>query len=88
LHEYTEADESNVYLKQLLKSYNEDMFKPFTVPFSMIVNLKVTKSIGKYMKVSFFANKILDDLPDYKSNGYTIRRNVSPYFGVEANFTI
>ena len=34
-----------------------------------------------------FANKIIDYPPDYSSNGYKIRRNVSPYFGVEANLT-
>lgn len=39
-------------------------------------------------QVSFFANKILDYLPDYTANGKVIRRNASPYFGVEAGFTI
>ena len=55
---------------------------------SMVVNLKVTKEIGKFMRLSFFANKILDYLPDYTANGKVIRRNASPYFGVEAGFTI
>ncbi len=87
LHTYTDADKEDVYLKQLIINYNEDSFTPFTVPLSMVVNLKATKSVGKYMKLSFFANKILDYLPDYQSNGYTIRRSESPYFGVEANFT-
>ena len=88
LHEFTEASLDDIYLKQLLKTYNEDQFKPFTVPMSMVVNLKVTKEIGKYMRLSFFANKILDYLPDYKANGKVIRRNASPYFGVEASFSI
>lgn len=88
LHDYTEESAKDAYLMQLVKSYNEDSFKPFTVPMSMIVNLKVTKEIGKYMRLSFFANKILDYLPDYTANGRVIRRNASPYFGVEAGFTL
>ena len=54
----------------------------------MIINLKATKNIGKYIKLSFFANKILDYLPDYNSGGRIVRRNASPYFGVEANLKI
>lgn len=88
LHTFTTESENNIYLQQLIKTYNEDQFKPFTVPMSMTVNLKVTKEIGRYMRLSFFANKILDYMPDYEANGKVIRRNVSPYFGVEANFTI
>ena len=88
LHDFKDADRSDPYLMQLVRTYNEEQFKPFTVPMSMLVNLKVTKEIGKYMRLSFFANKILDYLPDYTVNGKVIRRNASPYFGVEAGFTI
>ncbi|MBD9299654.1 MAG: TonB-dependent receptor [Prevotella sp.] len=88
LHDFKDADRSDPYLMQLVRTYNEEQFKPFTVPMSMLVNLKVTKEIGKYMRLSFFANKILDYLPDYTANGKVIRRNASPYFGVEAGFTI
>ena len=88
LHDYTEESLNDPYLLQLARTYNDDQFKAFTVPMSMVVNLKVTKEIGKYMRLSFFANKILDYLPDYTANGRVIRRNASPYFGVEAGFTI
>lgn len=88
LHEFTSESAEDIYLQQLIKTYSDDQFKPFTVPMSMVVNLKVTKEIGKYMRLSFFANKILDYIPDYKANGKIIRRNASPYFGVEANFSI
>ena len=88
LHDFKDADRSDPYLMQLVRTYNEEQFKPFTVPMSMLVNLKVTKEIGKYMRLSFFANRILDYLPDYTANGKVIRRNASPYFGVEAGFTI
>lgn len=88
LHEFTSDDASDIYLQQLIKTYSDDQFKPFTVPMSMTVNLKVTKEIGKHMRLAFFANKILDYLPDYEANGRVVRRNASPYFGVEASFNI
>lgn len=87
LHPYTAESSSDTYLQHLVKTYNKDSFRPFTVPMSMVINFKATKQVGRYMKLSFFANKLIDYLPDYESNGYTIRRNVSPYFGVEANLT-
>lgn len=74
-------------LSRLIKTYNDDAFRQFTVLFAMSVNLKATKTIGKFLRLSMFANKIIDYTPDYYSNGYKIRRNVSPYFGVEANLT-
>jgi len=88
IHPFTPTDENDIFLKQLIKKYSDTQFIPFTVPMSMIINLKATKQIGKYIKLSFFANKILDYLPDYNSAGRIVRRNASPYFGVEANFRI
>lgn len=88
LHPFTKESESDIYLQQLVRHYSEAQFDPFTVPMSMIINLKATKQIGKLLKISLFANKILDYLPDFKSNGHVIRRNASPYFGVEANVTL
>lgn len=88
LHPYTTESLNDPRLAQLTRNYNADQFRPFTVPMSAIVNLKVTKEIGRMMRLSFFANKILDYLPDYTANGRTIRRNASPYFGVEAGLSL
>ena len=88
LHPYTTESLNDPRLSQLTRNYNADLFRPFTVPMSAIVNLKVTKEIGRMMRLSFFANKILDYLPDYTANGRTIRRNASPYFGVEAGLSL
>ena len=73
LHPYTEESANDPLLSHLIKTYNADSFRQFTVPFAMNVNLKATKSIGKFMKLSMFANKIIDYTPDYYSNGYKIR---------------
>ena len=51
-------------------------------------DVKATKTIGKWLRLSLFANRILDYLPSYKMNGLLIRRNVDPYFGMELNFTL
>ena len=33
-------------------------------------------------------NKLLDYTPEYENNGVTIRRHVTPYFGLEMNVKI
>lgn len=88
LHDFTAESAEDMYLKQLIKTYNDASFEPFTVPMSMTINFKATKEIGRYLRLSFFANKILDYMPDYTANGRVIRRNASPYFGVEASVKI
>jgi hypothetical protein len=88
LHAYTEADRSDLVLQYLVKNYNEASFKTQTVPTALYLNLKVTKKIGRWLKMSAFVNRIVDYLPDYKSNGLTIRRTSDAYFGMEAVVTL
>ena len=59
-----------------------------SIPTAVYVNLKVTKKIGRYLNLSAFANRIVDYLPDYESNGMTVRRTADIYFGMELNLTI
>ena len=87
LHPYTEGDASDLRLQYLIKHYNEAAYLPQTVPPAIYLNLKATKQIGRLLKISAFVNRIVDYLPDYKSNGLTIRRTSNAYFGMEANFT-
>lgn len=88
LHPYTEADRGDVHLQYLVKKYNDQSFATQKVPTALYLNLKVTKKIGRWLKVSAFVNRIVDYLPDYKSNGLTIRRASDSYFGMEAVVTI
>jgi hypothetical protein len=88
LRPYTEADRSDLYLQYLVKKYNDESFTTQTVPTAVYLNLKATKKIGRWLKISAFVNRIVDYLPDYKSNGLTIRRTSDAYFGMEANITI
>lgn len=88
LHPYTEQSAADPRLQFLVKTYNEASFRKQTVPIALYVNLKVTKNIGKWLRLSLFANRLLDYLPDYTSNGLLVRRNVDPYFGMELNFSL
>ena len=88
LHPYTSADASDPARQFLIKHYNEDTYRTFRVPLAVYVNLKATKSIGRYLNVSMFVNRLFDHLPAYYSNGILVRRSSDPYFGMELNFTI
>ncbi len=88
LHDYATDAQTNQLLQYLVKTYNEDVYRTQKVPTALYVNLKATKQIGKWLKISAFANRILDYLPDYDSNGITVRRSSDAYFGMELNFTL
>ena len=83
IHAYTAEDQEDIYKQWLVKTYNDELFKKTTEPFYMYVNFKASKNFGKFLNLSLYVDRILDYCPDYKSNGYTIRRNVNPYFGME-----
>ncbi len=90
-HEFTEESAKNGVLAELIKANrDESIFKYGRIPFSMNVNLKVTKTLYKdKMALAVFVNKIADYTPSYKTaNGVTVRRDVSPYFGMELNFKL
>lgn len=88
LHPYDDAACADPLLQFLEKHYNDAMYRTQRIPLAMYVNLKVTKPIGRHVRVALFVNRIIDYLPDYRSNGLTIRRNSDSYFGMELNLTI
>lgn len=89
IHPYTpEAVDADRLLGYLVKTYNDDAYRTFKVPTAVYVNLKATKQIGRWLRISAFVNRIVDYLPDYKSNGMTVRRYSDAYFGMEATVTI
>lgn len=88
-HDWQDGDENDTYLRHLVRLYSDSQYAKNRVPFSMNLNFKVTKKLfGNRVNVALFCNKILDYTPDYDSNGTTIRRHVTPYFGLETNFKI
>ncbi len=90
IYDYTQEDISDIYKQWLIIEPNsEAMYNKITTPFAGYLNLKVTKTITKYIKLAFFIDKLFDYAPNYKaSNGVIIRRNVTPYFGMEINIKI
>jgi hypothetical protein len=88
LHPYTEASASDTYLQHLIKNYRDDMFIQNEIPVAGYVNLKATKKIDRFLELALFVNRLLDYTPDYTANGFTRRRNVDCYFGMEMNFKL
>ena len=86
---FTDADAEDIERQFLVRAYNESMEERQTVPFYMNVNLKATKRLLKeHLMVALFVNKLIDYHPDYVRNNYTIRRYVTPYFGIEINLNL
>ncbi|MFI3240845.1 MAG: hypothetical protein R3Y22_09745, partial [Bacteroidales bacterium] len=87
-HPYTEVEMTDYRLQHLCLSVSDSAFDEYLTPFSMDVNLKMSKKFGDMLNVSLYVNRILSLYPDYVSNGVTIKRNVTPYFGAEITFKI
>lgn len=81
---FTAADKGDAQLQWLKRTYTESSFERYVVPFMMITNLKATKSLFESkLRVALFVNKIFDYSPDIERKGFVIRRNQTPYFGME-----
>lgn len=87
LHPWDADAAADPVLRYLVKTYNAESFNMVEIPFAGYLNLKATKTIGRYLKVALFVNRLLDWLPSYRANGLLIRRSSNPYFGMELNFT-
>lgn len=88
IHPFTDADAEDPVLRSLIRRYSDDMYRELRVPMALYLNLKATKKIGKWLRISAFVNHLINHLPAYKSNGFTIRRTSNAYFGMEINITI
>ncbi len=87
-HPFTQADASDPLLRYMVREYDELNYS-YLVPFAMHINLKVTKKFYRdKIGVALFVNRLLSVSPDYTLNGSYIRRNVTPYFGMEINFSL
>lgn len=88
LHTFDATAANDPALKYLIRYYSPTLYDTYTIPTAVYVNLKATKTIGRWLRVSAFVNRILDYLPDYTSHGFKVRRNSEAYFGMELNFTL
>ena len=89
VHPFTDADALDAQKQFLIRTYNNSMEERQTAPFYMNLNLKATKRLlNNHILVALFVNKLFDLHPDYTRNNYTIRRYVTPYFGLEVNLDL
>ena len=89
-HEFNmDTDTEDPILRHLVREYTESIFQYQRTPFAMNVNLKVMKKLyHDKISCSLYVNKIFDVTPDYRRNGATVRRSVTPYFGMELDFKL
>lgn len=87
LHPFTEKDEKDGVLSALVRKYTDDLFEYESDPFSMGINLKITKKLYQDRATcSLFVNRLLNIAPNYIRKGVVVRRNSIPYFGMELEF--
>jgi hypothetical protein len=86
---FTEADKEDSMLRLLMYTFTPYRFDTEKKAMDLGVNLKVRKEIGDHLSFSFYVNRLLNYLPDYKiPSGATMKRNESPYFGMELKLEI
>ena len=89
IHDWQPEYAEDTYLRWLVRDYSPSLFEKDKVPFAMNLNFKVTKKLfADRLNVAMFCNKLWDYTPDYDSRGTTIRRHVTPYFGLEMNIRL
>lgn len=88
LHPYDAAAAADPMLRYLERYYNPALYDNYSIPTALYVNFKATKTIGRYLRVAVFVNRIIDYLPDFNSGGLTVRRSSDAYFGMEVNVKI
>ncbi|MCK3683398.1 carboxypeptidase-like regulatory domain-containing protein [Maribellus sp. YY47] len=69
----------------MVTKYDSDYFDQESYPVSWQINLKLTKELGHYANLSFFANNLLNQRPLVKlsKTGIYQRMNQPAYFGAE-----
>lgn len=85
---FTEADKTDTYKQWLVRnvSVTDNMPKDYT--FTVVGNLKITKSIYKAIRTSMFITRMFNYSTPYVFNNVTVYRKGenTPYFGMELNY--
>ncbi len=73
---------------RLLLHPHSELFATWREPVSINLNLKVTKEIGKHVRISFYVMDLMSYSPIYQSNLKTYhQKRTTPYFGSELRFS-
>lgn len=83
-HDGGTLDKNDPLQKQLFIPVPSHLFERWAEPLSVSLNLKMTKEIGKRLKVSFYINNLITYDPIYESNLKTTHQAWrTPFFGSE-----
>jgi len=76
--------DNDIELSTLKRNFNSARYNKSKRPVSMQMNLKLTKEFNRHIKLSFFANNLLQISPMYKTNYLQDQRAWrSSFFGTE-----
>lgn len=76
--------ENNWEYSPLIRDFSAAIYNKESRPISMLWNVKLTKEFNKHIKLSFFANNLLQIAPSYKTRFMRTQRNTqAPFFGTE-----
>ena len=88
-HPYTAESAQDGVLRQMKRQYSDALLKYTVTPFSMNVNLKISKTLFKEKATAaLFVNRLFTLAPDYYVDGVLKRRSSVPYFGMEISLKI
>lgn len=74
----------NPDFSSLQRNYQSARYNELKLPVSLRMNLKLTKEFSRWIRLSFFADNIIQISKKYKDNYMQTRRNWhKPYFGAE-----
>ncbi len=88
---FTQDMENDVRFRELIGTTNKESFYLGSrYPVYGILNIRLTKEIGRWAAVSFYANNFLnlDQLVREKISGTAYSRNLPFYFGAEVRLTL
>lgn len=90
-HPFTDESAADGILQHMIKDDVSDIAYLYDLtPFSMYVNLKLSKRLYRdRLTVAVFVNRLFDYSPSYINvSGGRTRRYSDPYFGMEVNFKL
>lgn len=87
---FTEEMKDDPKYRNYVHEYSTEYFIEETFPTLAMLNFRLSKEIGKAIKLSFYANNFLNRRPQYqlKRGGQYIRRNPPVYFGADIQISL
>ncbi|MCA4806970.1 carboxypeptidase-like regulatory domain-containing protein [Myroides odoratimimus] len=80
---------SDMAYSPLIRDFSTAIYNQEDRPVSLLWNVKVTKEFNKHIKLSFFANNLVQITPSYQTRFLrTQRQRLSPFFGTELTINL